>query len=144
MAHFAKLGTENIILQIVALSNNAILDKDGKEREQIGMDFLNNLYKTNDVWKQTSYSTQEGVHKLDETPLRKNYAAIGHKYDEDRDAFIAPKPYSSWTLNEDTCIWEAPSAKPDDGKRYDWNEETTSWEEVVLPQDPNPKVASIL
>jgi hypothetical protein len=133
MAHFAKLGTENIILQIVALSNNAILDKDGKEREQIGMDFLNNLYKTNDVWKQTSYSTQEGVHKLDETPLRKNYAAIGHKYDEDRDAFIAPKPYSSWTLNEDTCIWEAPSAKPDDGKIYKWNEETTSWDEVVLP-----------
>ena len=102
MAHFAKLGTENIILQIVALSNNAILDKDGKEREQIGMDFLNNLYKTNDVWKQTSYNTLGGVHKLDGTPLRKNYAAIGHKYDEDRDAFIAPKPYSSWTLNEDT------------------------------------------
>ena len=133
MAHFAKLGTENIVLQIVVLSNNAILDEDGKESEQIGMDFLNNLYKTNDVWKQTSYSTQEGVHKLDETPLRKNYAAIGHKYDEDRDAFIAPKPYSSWTLNEDTCIWEAPSAKPDDGKIYKWNEETTSWDEVVLP-----------
>ena len=133
MAHFAKLGTENIILQIVALSNNAILDKDGKEREQIGMDFLNNLYKTNDVWKQTSYSTFGGVHKLDGTPLRKNYAAKGYTYDETRDAFIAPKPYSSWTLNEDTCIWEAPSAKPDDGKIYKWNEETTSWDEVVLP-----------
>jgi len=127
MAHFAKLGTENIVLQIVVLSNNAILDEDGKESEQIGMDFLNNLYKTNDVWKQTSYNTFGGVHKLDGTPLRKNYAGIGYTYDETRDAFIVPKPYSSWTLNEDTCIWEAPSAKPDDGKRYEWNEETISW-----------------
>ena len=133
MAHFAKLGTENIVLQIVVLSNNAILDEDGKESEQIGMDFLNNLYKTNDVWKQTSYNTFGGVHKLDGTPLRKNYAGIGYTYDETRDAFIAPKPYSSWTLNEDTCLWEAPVAYPDDGKRYNWNEETTSWVEVVLP-----------
>ena len=133
MAHFAKLGTENIVLQIVVLSNNAILDEDGKESEQIGMDFLNNLYKTNDVWKQTSYNTFGGVHKLDGTPLRKNYAGKGYTYDETRDAFIAPKPYSSWTLNEDTCNWEAPVAYPDDGKRYNWNEETTSWVEVVLP-----------
>jgi len=131
MAHFAKLGTENIVLQIVVLSNNAILDEDGKESEQIGMDFLNNLYKTNDVWKQTSYNTFGGVHKLDGTPLRKNYAGIGYTYDETRDAFIAPKPYSSWTLNEDTCRWEAPSARPDDGKRYEWNEETTSWDEIT-------------
>jgi hypothetical protein len=131
MAHFAKLGTENIVLQIVVLSNNAILDEDGKESEQIGMDFLNNLYKTNDVWKQTSYNTFGGVHKLDGTPLRKNYAGIGYTYDETRDAFIAPKPYSSWTLNEDTCLWEAPVAYPDDGKVYDWNEETTSWDEVA-------------
>jgi len=131
MAHFAKLGTENIVLQIVVLSNNAILDEDGKESEQIGMDFLNNLYKTNDVWKQTSYNTFVGVHKLDGTPLRKNYAGIGYTYDETRDAFIVPKPYSSWTLNEDTCLWEAPVAYPDDGKVYDWNEETTSWDEVA-------------
>jgi len=142
MAHFAKLGTENIVLQIVVLSNNAILDEDGKESEQIGMDFLNNLYKTNDVWKQTSYNTFGGVHKLDGTPLRKNYAGIGYTYDETRDAFIAPKPYSSWTLNEDTCLWEAPVAYPDDGKDYQWNEETTSW--VLQKEKPNPKVASIL
>ena len=131
MAHFAKLGTENIVLQIVVLSNNAILDEDGKESEQIGMDFLNNLYKTNDVWKQTSYNTLGGVHRLGGTPLRKNYAGKGYTYDETRDAFIAPKPYSSWTLNEDTCNWEAPVAYPDDGKHYQWNEETTSWDEVV-------------
>ena len=131
MAHFAKLGTENIVLQIVVLSNNAILDEDGKESEQIGMDFLNNLYKTNDVWKQTSYNTFGGVHKLDGTPLRKNYAGIGYTYDETRDAFIEPKSYSSWTLNEDTCQWEAPSARPADDKLYEWNEETTSW--VALP-----------
>jgi len=131
MAHFAKLGTENIVLQIVVLSNNAILDEDGKESEQIGMDFLNNLYKTNDVWKQTSYNTFGGVHKLDGTPLRKNYAGKGYTYDETRDAFIPKQPFNSWTLNEDTCNWEAPVAYPDDGKHYQWNEETTSWDEVT-------------
>ena len=132
MAHFAKLGTENIVLQIVVLSNNAILDEDGKESEQIGMDFLNNLYKTNDVWKQTSYNTFGGVHKLGGTPFRKNYAGIDYTYDETRDAFIPPTNFASWTLNEDTCNWEAPSACPnEDGKFYEWNEETTSWVEVT-------------
>ena len=75
--------------------------------------------------------TKGGVHGLDGTPLRKNYAGIGYKYDEDRDAFIPQKPYNSWTLNETTCLWEAPSAYPDDGKDYKWNEETTSWDEIT-------------
>ena len=126
MAHFAKLGSENTVEKVIVVHNNELL-VDGVESEQRGVDFLNNLYKTSDVWKQTSYNTQGGVHKLGETPLRKNYAGTGHTYDETRDAFISPQPYPSWTLNEDTCLWEAPVAKPDDGKNYDWNEETAKW-----------------
>jgi len=79
-------------------------------------------------WIQTSYNTQGGVHSEGGTPLRKNFAGIGYTYDKDRDAFIEPKPYASWTLNETTCLWEAPIAYPDDGKKYSWNEETTSWD----------------
>jgi hypothetical protein len=78
-------------------------------------------------WIQTSYNTHGGVHTLGGTPLRKNYAGIGHTYDKQRDAFIAPKPYDSWTLNEDTCQWQAPTPMPTDGKFYVWNEETLSW-----------------
>ena len=83
--------------------------------------YLKNLYGQTFNWVQTSYNAN----------IRKNYAGIGYTYDEDRDAFIPPQPYNSWTLNEDTCQWEAPSAYPDDGKRYNWNEETTSWKEVT-------------
>jgi len=126
MAHFAKLGSENTVEKVIVVHNNKLL-VDGVESEQPGVDFLNNLYKTSDVWKQTSYNTQGGVHKLGGTPFRKNYAGIGYTYDEDRDAFIPPKPYPSWILNEDTCLWEAPVAFPDDGKNYDWNEETAKW-----------------
>ena len=121
MAHFAKLGLENKVLAIHRVHNNIATT------EQAGIDFLNNIHKTNDTWKQTSYNTHGGIHQLGETPFRKNYAGIGHTYDETRDAFIAPKPYSSWTLNEDTCQWEAPVAYPDDSKDYSWNEETISW-----------------
>lgn len=81
-------------------------------------------------WIQTSYNTMAGVHTLGGTPLRKNYASIGYTYDSIRDAFIAPQPYPSWILDEDTCCWEAPIAYPDDGNAYDWNEETTSWDTV--------------
>ena len=125
MAHFAKLGVGNIVLAVHRVHN------DVATTEQAGVDFLNNLYGTNDIWKQTSYNTRGGVHLLGGTPFRKNYAGIGFKYDQYRDAFIAKQPFNSWTLNEDTCQWEAPSAYPDDGKRYNWNEETTSWEEVT-------------
>ena len=115
MAHFAKLGTGNIILTVEVVSN------DIATTEQEGVDFLNNLYNTRDVWKQTSYNNN----------IRKNFAGIGFKYDQARDAFIAPKPYPSWILNEDTCQWEAPVAYPTDGKIYTWNEDTTSWVEIV-------------
>jgi len=124
MAHFAKLSLGSKVISVHVLSNEVATT------EQAGVDFLNNLHKTNDVWKQTSYNTHGGVHKLGGTPFRKNYAGIGYTYDEDKDAFIAPQPYPSFTLNEDTCCWEAPSAKPDDGKDYKWNEETTSWVEL--------------
>jgi hypothetical protein len=81
-------------------------------------------------WIQTSYNTLGGVHANGETPLRKNYAGIGMIYDATRDAFYAPQPYPSWTLNDDSCIWEAPTAYPTDGERYVWNESTTSWDAV--------------
>ena len=125
MAHFAKLSLGSKVVSVHVVSNEVVTT------EQAGVDFLNNLYKTSDVWKQTSYNTYGGVHQLGGTPLRKNYAGIDYTYDEDRDAFIAPKPHSSWILNEDTCIWEAPVAHPNDEKPYEWNEETTSWVELA-------------
>ena len=130
MAHFAKLDQDNIVITINVVHNNELL-VDGVETEQKGIDFLNNLFNTSDNWKQTSYNSNGGVHKLGGTPLRKNYAGIGYAYDEARDAFIPPQPYPSWTLNEDTCLWKAPVAYPDDGKDYGWNEETTSWDEIT-------------
>jgi hypothetical protein len=82
-------------------------------------------------WIQTSYNTAGGVHILGGTPLRKNYAGIGYTYDRGRDAFIPPQPFASWTLNEETCQWDPPTSYPDDGKAYEWNESTQSWEEMV-------------
>ena len=122
MAHFAKLGIGNKVLKVEVVSN------DVATTEQAGVDFLNNLYNTRDVWKQTSYNTRLGLHKLGGTPFRKNYAGIGYKYDTSRNAFIPPKPYNSWTLNETTCLWEAPVAYPEDGQRYLWNETTKQWD----------------
>ena len=124
MAHFAKLGVGNIIEKVARVSN------DVATTEQAGIDFLNNLYKSRDVWKQTSYNTKGGAHLLGGTPFRKNYAGVGYTYDQTRDAFIPPKPFNSWILNDDTCQWEAPVAYPDDGQRYSWNETTTSWDVV--------------
>jgi hypothetical protein len=86
-------------------------------------------------WVQTSYNTQGGQHP-EGRPLRKNYAGVGYTYDATRDAFIPPQPFPSWLLNEDTCLWGAPVAMPTDGKMYTWDEETTSWVEVVAPEAP--------
>jgi len=129
MAHFAKLGTENIVERVEVVSN------DIATTEQAGVDFLNNLYGTNDVWKQTSYNTHGGQHLLGGTPFRKNYAGPGYTYDFQRDAFILPKPYNSWILDEATCFWEAPVAKPeltqeqiDNNYNYEWNEENQTWD----------------
>ena len=122
MAHFAKLGKGNIIEKVEVVHNDIAIT------EQDGVDFLNNLYKTRDVWKQTSYNTYNGEHLLGGTPFRKNYATIGGTYDPERDAFIPPRLFESWTLNEDTCNWEPPTPYPDDDKYYDWNETTKQWE----------------
>ena len=123
MAHFCKL-VGNIVERVEVVHN------DIATTEQAGIDFLNNLYGTNDVWKQTSFNTFGGVHKLGGTPFRKNYAGIGYTYDENKDAFIPPKNYNSWILNEDTCLWEAPIEFPDDGKNYHWNETNQTWDEI--------------
>jgi hypothetical protein len=112
MAHFAKLGTGNIVERVEVVSNDVAVT------EQAGSDFLNKIYNTRDVWKQTSYNNN----------IRKNFAGIGFTYDQQRDAFIPPKPYNSWILNEQTCNWEAPVAYPTDGKRYSWNESLVNWE----------------
>jgi len=125
MAHFAKLGTGNIVERVEVVSNDIATD------EQTGVDFLNDLYKTRDVWKKTSYNTKGGVHLLGGTPFRKNYAGVGYTYNQTKDAFIPPKPFDSWILNETTCLWEAPVDYPSDGKDYQWDESSTSWKEVT-------------
>ena len=124
MAHFAKIGKGSKVEEVLVVSN------DVATTEQAGVDFLNNLYGTNDIWKQTSYNTRGGVHLTDGTPFRKNFAGVGFKYDQTRDAFIEPKPYNSWILNETTCQWEAPVVKPDDGQQYTWNETNQTWDLV--------------
>jgi hypothetical protein len=125
MAYFAKLGTGNIVEKVISINNAVITDANGVEQEQLGVDFINKLYNTRDVWKQTSYNNN----------IRKNYAGIGYTYDQARDAFIAPKPFKSWILNETTCRWEAPVAKPeltqeqiDNRNYYAWNEQIKNWE----------------
>ena len=120
MAYFAKLNNNNIVENVISINNTVITDNNGIEQEQLGVDFINNLYGTNDIWKQTSYNNN----------FRKNYAGIGFQYDSQRDAFIAPKPFNSWVLNEESCLWEAPIAMPEDGNMYSWNELTLSWDLV--------------
>jgi len=113
MAHFAILKVGNIVEQVVVVSN------DIATTEQAGIDFLRNLYKNQHLPViQTSYNNN----------IRKNFAGIGYQYDQTRDAFIAPKPFNSWILNEDTCIWNAPVAYPQDDNIYKWNEQTLSWD----------------
>ncbi len=110
MAHFVKIKDDKVVQGIVA--------------EQEYIDTLDG------EWVQTSYNTFGGEHKLGGTPLRKNYAGVGYTYDRVKDAFIPPNPYISWTLNETTCLWEAPVAYPDDGKEYVWNESTQQWDSI--------------
>ena len=121
MAHFAKLDENNLVLEVIVVA-----DSDAPT-EAKGQTFLQNLYKNTITYKQTSYNTFAGEHKLGGTPLRKNYAGIGYTYDSTKDAFIPPKPFDSWILDEDTCLWEAPVTYPTDGKLYDWNEDNKKW-----------------
>jgi hypothetical protein len=117
MAHFAKVFNGVVIQVIVA-------------EPEFFETFVDN---SSGEWIQTSYNTQGGVHLQGGIPLRKNFAGVGYTYDRNRDAFIPPKPYESWTLNDDTCLWDAPVAYPQDGKAYSWDELTASW--VEIPQE---------
>ena len=121
MAHFAKLDENNIVLKVHRVGNDIATS------EQTGIDYLQKLYKTEATFKQTSYNTKGGVHILGGTPFRKNYAGKEYTYDESRDAFIAPKPFDSWTLNETTCEWDAPVIYPTDSNCYVWDETSQSW-----------------
>lgn len=116
MAHFAELSPDNTVLRVVVVNNLECVGPDGNESEAVGVAFCKNLF--GGEWVQTSYNNT----------IRKNYAGIGFTYDSARDAFIAPKPFASWVLNEDTCRWDSPTPYPTDGKRYVWNEATLSWE----------------
>jgi hypothetical protein len=134
MASFAKIGLNNKVIEVLSVNNEVLKDSNGIEQEAIGIDFLTKLTGYS-VWKQTYYNTNGGVHSLGGTPLRKNYAGIGYHYDQARDAFIPPKPFNSWVLNENTCQWEAPVAMPtltqeqiDNNNYYNWNETIKNWE----------------
>jgi hypothetical protein len=127
MASFAKIGLNNKVIEVLSVNNEVLKDADGIEREDIGIDFLTKLTGY-PVWKQTSYNTHGGVHNNNGIPLRKNHAGIGMIYDEDRDAFIPKKPFNSWILNEDTCLWESPIPYPQNGNMYKWNEQNQSWD----------------
>jgi hypothetical protein len=131
MASFAKIGLNNKVIEVLSVHNNVLKDSNGVEQEAIGIDFLTKLTGY-PVWKQTSYNTHGGVHNNGGTPLRKNHAGIGYTYDEDRDAFIPKKPFNSWILNEDTCLWNAPVAMPteelEENQYYSWNESIINWE----------------
>ena len=128
MAYFAKIEN-NIVIDVNCIVNEVIKDSNGVEQEQLGINFLRTFYNEPDaIWKKTSYNTINGVHKLGGTPFRKNYAGIGYVYDSQRDAFIAPKPFNSWILNETTCNWESPIAYPVDNNIYKWNEDIQNWE----------------
>ena len=131
MASFAKIGSNNKVIEVLSVHNDVLKDANGVEQEVLGIDFLTKLTGWS-VWKQTSYNTRGGVHKLGGTPFRKNPAGIGYTFDDAKDAFISPKPYASWTLTEATCQWDAPTAYPDDGKKYEWNEGTTAWDEISV------------
>lgn len=119
MAHFAEIGLNNTVLRVIVVHNNDCLDENGQESEAKGAEFCRNLF--GGTWVQTSYNAT----------MRKNYAGTGYTYDSTRDAFIPPKPFASWTLNETTCNWEAPTVYPTDGKMYTWDEPTLAWVEVT-------------
>jgi hypothetical protein len=124
MAHFTQLDANNVVTQVIVVANSDTADASGVEKEYIGAAFCEKLF--GGTWKQTSYNGS----------IRKNYAGVGYTFDAARDAFISPKPYNSWVLNENTCLWEAPVAMPADAgtgeppKRYTWDEATTSWVEI--------------
>jgi hypothetical protein len=121
MAHYAFLNENNIVTEVIV----------GKDESNFNWEQQYGSFR-GQVCKRTSYNTYGGVHNKGGIPFRKNFAGIGYTYDESRDAFIAPKPFNSWILNEDTCIWEAPIQKPNDNNIYNWNEQNQSWDIIEL------------
>jgi hypothetical protein len=125
MAHFAQLDENNVVTQVIVVSNNELLDAQGQEREELGVAFCQRLFGGN--WKQTSYNNS----------MRKRYAGIGYSYNAQLDAFVPPKPWASWTINSETANWEAPKPMPSDAntgnppKIYTWNEEQQRWDDVT-------------
>lgn len=119
MAHFAEIGLNNQVIRVIVVNNSELLDENGVEQEHLGQEFCRSTL--GGTWLQTSYNGN----------FRKNFAGIGYTYDSQRDAFISPKPYPSWVLDEATCIWKAPILLPQDGKIYKWNEALLYWEEIV-------------
>jgi hypothetical protein len=145
MAYFAKLDENNNVLEVHTVHNNELLDENGVESEEKGIQFLKNIFQTpNSIWKKVSYNTMGGIYYTpnssgirevdpDQTKaFRKNYPGKDFIYDEIRDAFIPPKPYPSWILDEQSCLWVSSIPKPNDNKAYDWDESTLSWKENVL------------
>lgn len=131
MAHFAELDVFCNVIRVIVVDDNNLKDSDGIQKEKIGKKFLNDMF--GGTWVQTSYNTRGNVHTKGGTPFRKNFASIGGKYDVTRDAFIpsAFSAYPSWKLNETTCQYEPPEPVPNDGKKYRWDEPTTSWKEIA-------------
>ena len=121
MAHFAEIGLDNKVLRVIVVHNNELIDESGQESETKGSEFCRSLF--GGTWVQTSYNAK----------FRKNYAGIDFTYDTQRDAFIPPKPFPSWVLNEDTCRWECPVPYPEDDRMYRWDEATLSW--VLVTQE---------
>ena len=127
MAHFVEIDDSNIVIKGVVLDDKDTQDESGDEVESVGATYLSNGF--GGTWKRTSYNTSGGVHSLGRTPFRKNYAGIGYTYNAAKDAFIPPKPFASWTLDEDTCDWVCPVSFPDGAGSWDWNEDTQAWDE---------------
>ena len=123
MAHFALIK-DNIVEQVVVVNNSDLINSEGNEQEALGVALCHSLFGADGTWMQTSYNDN----------IRKNFAGVGYTYDLARDAFIAPKPYASWVLNETTCRWDAPTPYPDDDNAYIWDESTTSWVKVEAPE----------
>ena len=123
MAHFALIEN-NIVQNVIVVGNADLTDSEGNEQEHLGVEFIHSTLGPDDTWIQTSYNNN----------IRKNYANIGYTYDLARDAFIEPQPYASWTLNETTCRWEPPTPYPDDDNFYQWDESTTTWVKVEVPE----------
>jgi hypothetical protein len=129
MASFAKIGLNGEVIEVLSVNNEVLKDTDGVEQEINGINFLKEIIGDFN-WKQTSYNTYNGTHKLGGTPFRRNFASIDYTYYEDIDCFIPPKPYDSWTLNKDTFQWESPIPVPQDDNSYIWNESNKTWDKI--------------